>query len=234
MAVFICPRCGHSQAVDDKHIGKSASCPKCKMQGSVAVDGSHEVVPETAFVETDARRVIHAIAGQLGIRCDSWLDSERHINKASSLQVEAWTVIDDTLPIRFTEPCGMLAHNKANDYPLVLVYQGAGILACFDEPIVAFETRHLTFNVWGEHVETLAFARVRDVGVGKSIRIEPTWFLNSELEANEYCGSMSFVARVRTASGEVKSADMTYVLREAQRIVERVTASDLEPKAPKK
>ena len=35
MAVFTCPQCGHSQAVDDKHVGKNATCPKCKTQAVV-------------------------------------------------------------------------------------------------------------------------------------------------------------------------------------------------------
>jgi hypothetical protein len=234
MAVFTCPKCGHSQVVDDKHIGKNASCPRCKMQAAVVADGSEGAVPETAFVETDSRRLIHAVAGPLGIRCDYWFETEKHINTSAFLKVEAWTIIDDTLPLRFSGPCGLLVHNRSRDYPFELFYQGAGILLCTEEHITAFETRHMTFNVWGEHVVTLTCARVTDIEVGKQIRIEPRWQFYSEHEANEFCGCLSFVARVRVASGEVKRADMTYILREAQRIVERVTASDLEPKPPKK
>jgi hypothetical protein len=35
MAVFNCSECGYSQAVDDKYLGKSGLCPKCKAQSIV-------------------------------------------------------------------------------------------------------------------------------------------------------------------------------------------------------
>ena len=46
MALFTCPECGHSQAVDDKHIGKTATCPQCKAQGLVS---RTEDLPEKAL-----------------------------------------------------------------------------------------------------------------------------------------------------------------------------------------
>jgi len=234
MAVFNCPSCWHSQVVDDKHIGKNATCPKCKTQGLVESNPSATTVPSTAFVETEARRIVRGIAGPLGIRCNTWMDSERHINKASSLRVESWTVIDETLPVQFTEPCGLLVHNKANDYPLRLAYEAAMILSCVGESVTAFETKHMTFNVWGEHVSTLQFCKVRDFPCGTKWRLEPAWHLYSETDAEEFCGSLNFVSRVRLASNTVRTADKAFILREAQRIAEKVTEADLMPKAPKR
>lgn len=234
MALFTCPQCGHSQAVEDKHVGKSATCPKCKTQAPVKAGSFPVEVPAMASTDVKARNIVHTTLGHLGIRCDSWMDSERHINKASSLRIEALTVIDESLPIRFAEPCGLVVHNTANDYPLNLIYQGAVILRCCDEPVTAFETRHMTFNVWGEHVSTLRSSEVRNLEPGKRIRLEPAWYLYSESDANEFSMSLNFVSRVRLASGTLRVADTAFVLREAQRIAEKVTESDLEPRLPKR
>lgn len=235
MAVFTCPECAHTQAVDDKYIGKTATCPKCKTQGAVNEDASLiREVPSTAFVEAESRRVIHATAGPLGIRCDSWMDSQRHINKASSLQVDWWTVVDDTLPIQFRGPCGLLVHNESKDYPLALVYKATMPLECTAEDVTACEVRYLTFNVWGQHVSTLVVGLVQDIPAGKRITMTRSWTLDSADEAAEYCASLGFVSRARLASGTVRSADLTFVLREAQRICEKVTEADLERNAPRK
>lgn len=232
MAVFTCPQCGHSQAVDDKYVGKNATCPKCKMQGVISQAVESSPLPISPAVDQQ-RKIVHATAGHLGVRCDSWMDSERHINKSSSLRVDWWTLIDETLPIMFAEPCGLLAHNKAADYPLDLVYQASTLLRCF-EAVTAFEVRYMTFNVWGEHVSTLVATEVRDVEAAKRIRLSHAWHLYSENEADEFCASLGFVSRARLSSGIVRIANTDFVLREAQRIAEKVTEADLEPKPPKR
>jgi|694.fasta_scaffold90661_2 hypothetical protein len=231
MAVFNCPQCGHLQEVDDKHLGKTATCPKCKTQS--VVKSEREASPVFIPDEQPSRRVIQATAGPLGIRCDSWIDSQRHINKASSLRVGWWTIIDDTLPIRFFEPCGILAHNIANDYPLALRYAATTSVQCYDEMVAALEVRYMTFNVWGQHVATLVANEVQDLTVGHRIRYGHKWHLFSETEADVFCDSLCFISRVRLSSGTVREADLSFVLREAQRICEKVSESDLEPKAPK-
>ena len=234
MAVFTCPQCGHSQTVEDKHVGKHAACPKCKTQDTVRSDKKpFVVVPDTHVMDPHAE-VLHRTEGPLGFRCESWVDCERHINKASSLRVESWTVIDDSLPIRFAAPCQLLVHNKANDYPLDLVYQASLGLTCVEESVTTFETRHMTFNVWGEHVSTLRFCEIGDLQPSTRVRLNPEWPLFSENEADEFCTSLSFVSRARLASGIVRVANMEFVLREAQRISEKVAEADLEQKAPKR
>jgi hypothetical protein len=232
MAVFTCSQCGHSQPVDDRYIGKTAACPKCKTQAVVIQEqeSSPVFVPE----QEPSKRVIGATAGHLGIRCESWMDSERHINKASSLQVEWWVIIDNTLPIKFSEPCGLLVHNRANDYPLDLAYKAQTIVGCSVEPVSAFEVRYMTFNTWGDHVSTLAASEVMDLGVGERLKLSHVWNLYSDNEAEEFCVSLGFVSRVRLASGAVRNADLAFVLREAQRIAEKVTETDLEAKSPRR
>jgi hypothetical protein len=232
MAVFVCPKCRHVQTVDDKHIARIATCPKCKAQGVV-----EHGISSTEFnpvAEESLRRVIRATGGHLGIRCETWMDSERHINKSSSLRVEWWTVIDESLPIRFAEACGLLVHNGANDYPLDLVYRTTTHLVCHDQTVTAYEVRFMTFNVWGEHTRTLVAGEVRDIAAGRAFRRQQEWHLYSTDEAEEYCVSLGFVSRVKLESGAVRNADPSYILREAQRLCEKVSEADLESKTPKK
>jgi uncharacterized RDD family membrane protein YckC len=46
MAVFYCPSCQYLKTVEDKHLGKSASCPKCKTRGTVG-KAEHLIAPRT-------------------------------------------------------------------------------------------------------------------------------------------------------------------------------------------
>jgi hypothetical protein len=232
MAVFMCPDCGHAQAVEDKHIGKSATCPKCKTQGVVEKEQAPVAFVEEPSADDGRRRVEFASVGPLGIRCDSWIDHSRHINAASTLQIGWWTIIDETLPVRFNKVCGLTVHNEANDYPFELVYKASTCVEVFDEEIKAFEVRYLTFNTWAEHVSTLVAEEIRDGQPGKQFSRTHAWRLFSENEAESFCTSLCFVSRVRLASGGIAVADTGFVLREAQRIAERVTESDLSPKPP--
>ena len=57
MVLFLCDACAHSQAVDDKHIGKKATCPKCKRTGLVATSitvennlGGSSIIQQRALV----------------------------------------------------------------------------------------------------------------------------------------------------------------------------------------
>jgi hypothetical protein len=235
MAVFACQQCDHVQSVDNKHIGKTATCPKCKAQGMVDLDSAFkQAAPIFVPVEEKKPSVLHVTAGPLGIRCDSWVDHERHINRASSLQVEWWTVVDENLPVRFDEATGLLIHNKARDYPLDLVYRADPVITCKEEPVVALEVKYMTFNVWGEHVSTLAAVRVRDMRPEQGVEFDWSWHLFSETEAEEYCASLAFISRAKLATGGVAVANPDFVVREARRLCERVTEADLQPKPPQK
>jgi len=231
MAVFICSKCQHTQTVDDKYIGRPATCPKCKSHGVV-----EHGIPSASFQPPfdSGKSLVHANGGHLGIRCDSWMDSKRHINLDSSLRIDWWTVLDDTLPMRFSGPCGVRVNNHSDDYPLVLAYHATTRIVCHDVPVTSFEVRYMTFNVWGEHVRTLVACEIFDFDAGERGEWQHKWGLFSENEADELCASLSFVSRVRLASGVVMNADLSFALREAQRISEKVTADDLEQKAPKK
>ena len=230
MAVFTCPQCGHSQAVDDKHVGKTATCPKCKTQAGVTppVDSTPDFTP----VDEPLRRMTGGRAGPLGIRCEGWLDHARHINKASHLGVDWWCVVDEAMPVRFAKPCGVIVHNIAKDYPLELVYRANPRVQCHDESITACEIRFMTFDVWGEHTCTLSGTVIADLKAGEDNSCTWQWNLFSQAEGEEYSASLGFVSRVRLASGAVRNADPHFILREAKRFSEKFTENDLEPRPP--
>lgn len=235
MAVFTCTQCGHSRAVDDKHVGKNASCPKCKNQGMVDLDTDfNQPAPTFVQQETLQRKVIHATAGPLGIRCETWVDFRRHLNEQSSLKVQWWTVVDESLPVRFAEPSGLLIHNIANDYPLSLEYRTRPDIVCVKDGVTALEVKYMTFNVWGEHVNTLAAVRVKDMKPEQCVAFKWSWDLFSETDAEEYCASLAFVSRVRLAAGGDRVADTDFVVREARRLCDSVTDADLQPKMRRK
>lgn len=230
MAVFTCPHCGHRQDVDDKHAGKTATCPKCKSQGTVTpVMPSRE--DSTQHAKDDTKQVLQSVQGPLGIRCDGWLSSDTHINKRSSLRVEWRTVTDEVLPMNFTQACGLEIHNVASNYPLQLLYKANTNLVCTIERVTAVEVRYLTFNIWGEHVTTLNAVEILDLNVGQRVGFQHKWHLFSENEADSFCASLAFVARVRLADGSLRRADTNFVLREAQRLSETLSVEDLEPES---
>ena len=232
MAVFTCPQCGHLQVVDDRHVGKKGTCPKCKTQD--VVQALVEAIPDVTPVDVPLQQIIDGISGPLGIWCDGWLDESKHLNKASSLRVGWWTVVDSSMPVQFMEPCGVSVHNIASDYPLSLVYRTRPRIQCHGEAVTAFDVRFMTFDVWGERTNTLQASVIQDLKDGEYATPTLEWALFSETMAEEYCASLSFVSRVRLASGKVRNADLLFVLREAEKIFGGLTEGALEPKSPKK
>lgn len=228
MAVFTCPECGHSQAVDDKHIGKNATCPKCKSQGPVeklgdTYTGRNDVSAEMPSVRRCQGKP-YGLAGLLR-------------NKESTLTHE-WIVIDDPqMPVRMTDVWGVTPTydlEGSNEYHRSYHYKAPYEWETKDTAVSAVEVRFLTFDVWGGHVRTLTATVIRDVEAHSKTSEVGVWSLYSENEAWEHGASLGYIARVRTAVGKVTVANIDLVVREAQRFSEKFTEADLEPKAPKK
>ena len=229
MAVFTCPQCGHSQTVDDKHVGKNATCPKCKTQGVVrtALPPS-DITPVKLSLNEPTTRHTRQAKIYVPYKFDE-----------SSLQME-WIVIDDPrLPIQFVEACGvipsidsehMLGMGGGGDF----CYQADIAAEVADVFVTAFEMRFLLFGVWGYHARTLSAVEVKDLEQGRHHEDKYKWTLFSEAEGREHYASIGYIARVRTNEGKVLLADTEFILREAQRFSEKFTEDDLEPKSPKK
>jgi hypothetical protein len=226
MAVFICPKCQHKQAVDDKFIGRPANCPRCKSQGVVehAINSPIQEAsdPSEPTLRSRQQRKIHVpFSGD-----------------ESSLVME-WVVIDDPrLPVKFTEPCGVapsqdterILDHGGGQY---LCYRAHGAVQVSDCAVAAYEFRFLLFDIWGEHLRTLSGVEIRDLEKHSRYKDEYRWDLFDPTEGREYHASLGFIARVRTADARVLKADTAFVIREAQRFTERFTEADLDPQTPK-
>jgi hypothetical protein len=229
MAVFTCPQCGHSQAVDDKHAGKNGTCPKCKTQGQVQplASATSESLPMPSHPEPTTRRIQH---GKIYVP---------YKDDTTSLMME-WIVIDDPrLPVQFSEECGVIPSIDSHELfegrgEGFFCYQGEIAVRVRDENITAYEMRFLLFDVWGSHVQTLSAVEVRDLMPFQCHRDEYRWTMSNEAEGREHHASIGYIARVRTQRGLVLNAETAFVLREAQRFAERFTEANLEPKAPRR
>jgi len=230
MAVFTCPQCGHLQFVDDRHVGKKATCPKCKTQDVVLQSAVAANTPgKTGGLQSG--NVRKRTAGKLGIHFQSC--PERSVWNNDSTIVREWIIIDSPdLPVQFNDIYGVMPHVDLDDIKRN-VYRADFEVRTIGISATAVEVRFLTFDVWGEHVRTLSAMVIKDMGADSAVRQIEKWSLFSDNEAWEYLACIGYIARVRTAEGMVLYADTGAVLREAQLFTEKFTEADLGPKAPK-
>jgi hypothetical protein len=228
MAIFNCPQCGHSQSVDDKHIGKSASCPKCKTQGAVQDEATAAVARiANADVIATERGTRSRNGGPAGI---FWgLGPKHDYNPGSTLCLE-WIVADDpSVKVCFTEVCGPKAVREDRQ----TLFKAEVEVCCLGLGLSAIDLHFLLFSIWGKHLTTLAGQRIRDFRPDERYKESMVWYAR-DADAEEFLISIGYVSRVRTSAGVVISADDEFILREARRVSEKFAAEDLEPKPPKK
>lgn len=227
MAVFNCPQCGHSQTVDDKYVGKTATCPKCRTQGVVQ---QLTAQPELSEAEASDEPGVRQRQGYaLGIYWEG--EPNFFTNKESSLK-QQWIILDDPrMNVRFRDVFGVVPTWVAER---IFSYKTEYSWQSGETSLVAVEFRFLTFDVWGVHVRTLVTASIKDFAPRTLLKETSQWALFVENEGMEHYASIGYVSRVRTAEGIVLNADTAFVLREARRFSEQFTEEDLEPKAPKK
>jgi hypothetical protein len=79
-------------------------------------------------------------------------------------------------------------------------------------------------------VQTLTATEIADISGGGVRQCEGKWNLFSENEACEHYASITYLATIRTALGQVLEADIEPVIAEAKHFSNKFTDSDLEPK----
>jgi hypothetical protein len=152
------------------------------------------------------------------------------LNQGSSLTREWITLHDSTAPADLEGTMGIetaYVPDRGYTYRAKFAIQ-------VREPLTAIQVRFLLFDIWGNHIGTLASTEVVDLDVGTSKAFTPSWNLFSENEASEYYASVAYLARVRTKAGRVVQAPSGPVLDEARKFAAKFTAEDLEPKPAKK
>lgn len=152
------------------------------------------------------------------------------LDKGSTLNREWIAIKQANLPAKLKGTPGVstIYSGRSEHYEYSADYE-----VDFAEPVVAIEVRFITFNVWGERVNSLVATDVEDYAPGTQ-KLSATWNLYSENEASEYYASIAYVSRVRTKDGRVLTADIQPVLDEAHRFNAKFAESDLDPKKPTK
>jgi hypothetical protein len=158
------------------------------------------------------------------------LFDEFFLNKGSSLIREWITVHHAALPAEIEGTSGIGIRYSTERLSSGFRYS-TKLRLIVREPIAAAEMRFLVFDIWGQHVRTLSMIEVRDLTAG-TYDLSATWNVYSENEAIEHYATISYVARVRTASGRVIEANTVPVLLEARKLSAKFSAEDLEPKPP--
>jgi hypothetical protein len=227
MAVFTCPACDHLQDVDDRHVGRPASCPLCGSQGVV----TNGVGTRTKPLPADAGEphVYRKLGPKLGA-------AKSDLRNTRSAMRKEWFFIDDPrLPIAFVGKAfrGIDVIVDPSDPLMSFQYLSNCTLVVRNIAVAALQLRHFTFDIWGDRMATLQGGETVDLAVGDTMEIRHRWMVASSADVDDLYASLTFVSRVRTQDGLVLSADTAYVLREAQRFSETLIEADFTPSSPR-
>ncbi|MCL4759749.1 MAG: hypothetical protein KJZ96_15550 [Rhodocyclaceae bacterium] len=189
------------------------------------------VLASGAFAQSNAKDITITRGSGASIKTD--LGHGIVLNKESSLTREWSTLHDASMPLdlKYSEcvEVKFVSGRVSGEY----VYSGFyGVVA--KEPVRALEVRFMLFDVFGSHIRTLSSTKVVDLEPEAVRVLDSQWRVFSENEASEYFACLSYVARVRTASGKVYEYNSTAVLEAARQFSGRLTAADLEPEPEKR
>ncbi len=146
------------------------------------------------------------------------------LNQDSSIK-RKWYVIDDlNAPVKL-ERAGVFPRleEKENLHYMVPVATVAP-----KEAISAVEVRFVLFDVWGDRLRTLAVTRLTDSSTHVELRPTDKWPA-LETEASQLVTVLAFVARVRTAEGQVWTFDPPRVASRMLGLGVNVAQPDLAP-----
>ena len=160
------------------------------------------------------------------------------LNEESSLSRD-WVVIHDArLPVDFEGTPGATTWYEA---PEVVVSGSRVAMRGNDEyeynvqatlvasqPVTAVNVRFIAFDVFGEHVTTLGATEVVDLAPGEPSRFDWRWRADDN-DAYAHFATVGFIARVRTADGQVHNADANTIVCVASLFALAATVADLDP-----
>ncbi len=144
------------------------------------------------------------------------------LNEESTLSRD-WVVVHDArLPVDFEGTPGTTTRYE-NNYE----YNVQATLVA-SQPVTAVNARFIAFDVFGEHVVTLGATEVVDLAPGEPSRFDWQWRVG-ENDASQHFASVGFIARVRTADGQVHYADFNTIVCVAELFALAATVADLDP-----
>lgn len=144
------------------------------------------------------------------------------LNQGSSLR-RRWLGVDDlSSPVRLNRS-GVFTRFDEKEQTPFLVPIGT---VSPKQAISAVEVRYLLFDVWGQQLRTLSVTRLADSSTNVDLREETAWPALDH-EAAQLVTVVAFVARVRTAEGQVWSFDPERMLGQVQALGLSATPPDL-------
>jgi hypothetical protein len=148
--------------------------------------------------------------------------------KNSALKREWIAVHDTSLPVDLEGTPGVVTAFVPGGYSGEYRYR-SNFSVVTRSPVQAIEVRFLTFDVWGDHTQTLSYEEVLDIPGNAKREFKGEWRIFAENDAERHYASIAYVARLRLADGRVLLASEAPVLAEAKKFSEKFTAADLEP-----
>ncbi len=118
------------------------------------------------------------------------------INEGSTLKKEKIILNDALCPIQLKDDVGIEII-----YAAKFLFKPSGNFNIM-EPIVAYEFHHILYNVFGDHIKTLSNTEVADLEGLQVFNQDASWYASIN-DVNEYLISVSYVANVRTKSGQL-------------------------------
>ena len=203
-------------------IVRRAEAPPPDVPAPALLDGAEAQAPPTYSVTTGDGGSIRTDLGY-GIS----------VSKGSSLNREWIALHDSALPVDLEGTPGVRTVYKSKKYRGEYRYR-ADFTLLTRAAVRAVQVRFLTFDVWGNHGQTLSFEEVIDIPADSSMEFSGEWSLYSEADVARHYASIAYVASVRLADGSVLFADTEPVLAEARKFFARFTAADLDPKEVRK
>lgn len=160
---------------------------------------------------------------------DSDLGMGVKLNPNSSLRRQGVVIHDPGIPAKLSDSIGVSVEYADRSYGYRTVFTLTPL-----QDLSAVEVRFIVFNVFGERAQVLSDTEVRDIRAGMEAELHPTWRLIGEAEAARHFASIAYVARVRTATGKVITADLAPILAEARKFSQEITMAELQPRRPEK
>lgn len=153
--------------------------------------------------------------------------------KNSSLKREWIAIHDSSLPVELEGTPGVTTVFLPDGYSSEYRYR-SNFTVVTKSPVQALDIRFLTFDVWGDHTQTLSYEEVFDLPGGARKDVKGEWRILAENDVERHYASIAYVARIRLADGRVLLANEEPVLAEAKRFSEKFTAADLEPETKRR
>ncbi len=181
-------------------------------------------LPTASAQETPGITVTRADGGPMQTK----ISNDHILNKKSSLRREWIAIHQANLPIDFVKTPGIsidYSHYPPDDPHPYRYTTRYGLIA--KEHIVAVEVRFIVFDLWWNQTMTLSSTCVEDIPTGTT-EAESAWVIRTESAAASHYASIAYIARVRTASGKIITADLAPVLAAARKYSDKLREADLE------